>query len=84
MLLHHIRLQPDTHGVGLHTRALHITHTLNTLQSRNDIDVGIVRQELVIVTTVRGQGIHDHLRRLTFHHRHTHTRYLGRQQGLSL
>ena len=84
VLLHHLGLQPNTHGVGLQTWRLNVTHTLNTLDSRNNIDVVIVRQELVVVTTVTGQRKHQHLGGLTLLHRHTDTGHLGRQQGLSL
>ena len=84
VLLHHVGLQPDTHRVGLQTRRLHVTNTLNTLDGRDDVDVVVVRQELVVVATVRGQREHQHLRRLALRHRHTDARHLGRQQGLGL
>ena len=49
VLLHLVRLQPDTHGVGLHTRAHHITHTGDTLHRRDDVDIRVVGQELVVI-----------------------------------
>ena len=62
MLLHHVGLEPHTHGVGLHTRRLNVAYTFNTFQCRYDIDIGIVGDELVVVATVgRHQGIHEHL-----------------------
>ena len=84
ILLHHFRLQPDAHRVGLHTRALHVAHTLNTLDGGDDVDVVIVGQELIVVTAIAGEGEHHHLRRLTLHHRHTDASNLSRQQSLGL
>ena len=59
MLLHLVRLQPYTHGVGLHTGRLNITHAIDTLEGRNDVDVGIVGQEDVVVASVLG-GKREH------------------------
>ena len=84
VLLHHVGLQPDAHRVGLHTGALHVAHALDTLDGRNNIDIVIVRQELVVVAPVAGQGEHHHLRGLALHHRHADARHLGRQQRLCL
>ena len=84
VLLHHVGLQPDAHGVGLHTWRLHVAHTLNTLDGRNDIDIVIVGEELVVVASVAGEGEHHHLRGLALHDRHTNLSHLSRQQGLSL
>ena len=84
MLLHHVRLQPDAHGVGLRAEARGITHTLDTLQGWNQVDGVIVGQELIVVAAVRGQRVHENLRRLALHHAHTDLVYLGREQGLSL
>ena len=80
VLLHLIRLEPYTHRVSLHTRAHHITDTLDTFQGRHDVDFVVVCDELVIVTSIRrDEGVHDNLRRLAFVNRHTHTGNLGRQ-----
>ena len=77
MLLHHIGLQPHTHGVGFHTRRLHIADTLHTFQRRNDVDVSIVGDELVIVAAIgRHQCIHENLRVLTLLYLHTNLSYL--------
>ena len=84
VLLHHVRFQPDTHRVSLQTRRHHITHTLNTLDGWNDIDIGVVRQELVVIATIGGQRVHDDLRRLSLRYRDTDLVYLGRQQGTGL
>ena len=85
VLLHLLRLQPDAHGISLHTRCLHITDSADTLQHRHDVDVVIVRQELVVISTVvRRQRVHDHIGGLSFRYRHTHSRHLCRQQCLCL
>ena len=85
VLLHHIGLQPYTHGVCFQTWAHHVAHTFDTLQGRNDVDVGIVGEELVVVLSVLGgQRVHDNLRSLSLHHCHADARYLGRQQCQSL
>ena len=84
VLFHHLRLQPDAHRVGLHARRHHVAHALYTLDGRNDVDVRIVGQELVVVASVARQGEHHHLRGLTLHHRDTNLRHLSGQQGLSL
>ena len=84
VLLHHVGFQPDAHGVGLQTGRLHVADTLNTLDGRDDVDVVIVGQELVVVATVTGQREHQHLRGLTLLHGDTDARHLGRQQGLGL
>ena len=84
VLLHHVGFQPDAHRVGLQTGALYVAHTLNTLDGRNNVDVVVVGQELIVVATVGGQREHEHLRGLTLHDRHTDARYFGREQGLCL
>ena len=61
MLLHHVRIEPYTHGIGLRAEAGSIAHTLDTLQGRYQVNGIIVGQELVIVTTIRGQRIHKNL-----------------------
>ena len=84
VLLHDVGLQPDTHRVGLHTRRLHIAHTLDTLDSGYNINIIIVREELVVISAVGGQCEHKHLRGLTLHHRHTNLRDFSRQERLRL
>jgi hypothetical protein len=51
VLLHSIRFQPDTHRIGLGTHGLGTTYTLYTLDGRDNIDICVVRQELLIILT---------------------------------
>ena len=39
VLLHHLRFQPYSHGVCLHTWALYVADALNTLNGGDDVDV---------------------------------------------
>ena len=84
VLLHHVGLQPDAHGVGLQAGALHVAHALYALDGRHHVDVVVVGEELVVVASVRRQGEHDDLRRLALHHGHADARHLGGQQCLCL
>ena len=84
-LLHLLWLQPDTHRVVTGRRALHITHTIDTLQLRNDVDQGVVGNKLVVVTAiVCSQSEHDYVGTLTLGYGDTHPGNLGRQQRLRL
>ena len=84
-LLHLLWLQPDTHRVVTGRRALHITHTIDTLQLRNDVDQGVVGNKLVVVTAiVCSQSEHDDVGTLTLGNGDTHPGNLGRQQRLRL
>ena len=80
VLLHHVGLQPDTHRISLYTRALHVAHTLDTLDGWDNINIAVVGEELVVIASVGGQGEHHHLRRLALHDRDTDTCHLGRQK----
>ena len=84
-LLHLLWLQPDTHRVVTGRRALHITHTIDTLQLRNDVDQGVVGNKLVVVTAiVCSQSEHDDVGTLSLGYGDTHPGNLGRQQRLRL
>ena len=85
VLFHYLRFQPDTHGVGFHTWRRHIADALDTFQGRDDVDIGVVGEELVIIASVFGsEGIHDDLRCLPFHDLHTGSRHFCGQQRLCL
>jgi len=83
VLCHHIRFQPDTHGVVL-TEHGSITHTVYTLYFRNKVDVGIVLKEfdVVLVFLIVNGEYHQH-GCLSLLRSHTDFGYLGRQQTLS-
>ena len=73
------------HRVVTGRRALHITHTIDTLQLRNDVDQGVVGNKLVVVTAiVCSQSEHDDVGTLTLGYGDTHPGNLGRQQRLRL
>ena len=84
ILRHHIRFQPDTHGV-VGTHHIGITHTAYTLDFRNQVDTCVVFEELdvVFVFLIIDRENHQH-RGLTLHGGHTDLRYFSRQQTLSL
>ena len=64
---------------------MHITHTIDTLQLRNDVDQGIVGNKLVVVTAiVCSQSEHDDVGTLSLGNGDTHLGNLGRQQRLRL
>ena len=85
VVLHLHRVEPETHRIRLQSHGLTLTHTLYTLDGRDDVDVGIVAEELVVVLLrITGDGEYEHGTALTLHHLHTGTRHLGRQQGRSL
>ncbi len=85
VLLHLVRLEPDTHRIAGSRRRADITHTVDTLEQRHDVDVVVVGHELVVVTSVvRGEGIHHHVRGLTLRHCDTYLGDLSREQCLSL
>ena len=80
VLCHHVRLHPDTQGVGV-TQTHHITHTSDTHQSWLDIDINIVRDEVIVVLTVdtpNGTYLQDVT--LLLHHLYTDLCHIGRQQ----
>ena len=85
ILLHFVGLQPYTHGVGLHTRRHHATHTVDTLDGGNDVDIVVVGQELIVISSVlRGEGKHDDVRSLLLGDGHTHLGHFGGQECLCL
>ena len=51
VLCHHIGLQPDTKGIGI-TETLYVTHTIDTHQTRLDIDIDVVRDKVLVVFAV--------------------------------
>ena len=82
VLCHHIRLQPDTQSIGV-TQALNVTHTGDTHQFRLDVDVDIVRHEVLVVlavSTLHGKNAQNVV--LSLLHLHTDLGHIGRQQGL--
>ncbi|CDD83469.1 unknown [Bacteroides sp. CAG:462] len=84
ILSHHIRFQPNTHGV-VGTHRIGITDTVHTFDFRNQVDTGIVLQELNVVFVLLVIKREDHQHGcLALHCRHTHLSYLGRQESLSL
>ena len=62
ILLHLVGLKPYTHRIGLHTRRHHSTHTVDTLDGRDDVDVVVVGEELVVISSIlRCEGKHDNV-----------------------
>ena len=83
VLRHYIRLQPDTHRVVL-THHTGITHTLYTLDFRNQVDFRVVFNELdVVFVFFIVQRENQQHGVLTFLGSHTDLGYFGRQQTLS-
>ena len=82
ILSHHVRLQPDTHGV-VSTQHHCITYTGHTFYFRNKVDVGIVFEEfdVVLVRLIINREYHQH-GSLSLLCRHTYLGYFGRQQTL--
>ena len=85
VVLHLHRVEPDADCVVGRGRALHVTHTVDTLQCRRDVDVVVVVEELrVVASVVRGQRVHDDVGALSLRNRHTRFGHLCREQSLSL
>ena len=80
VVLHACRVEPQTHGVGFQTDRLAVADTLHTLYGRDDVDVGIVGEEFLIVASVAGQCHDQHVRRLSFLHGDTLFGHFGREQ----
>ena len=80
---HHIRLQPNTHGV-IRTQHVRITYTMYTLHFRNQVNLRVILQKLRVITIVLGKyRKYQQHRVLALLGSHTNLRYLGRQQTLS-
>ena len=82
-MCHHVGLQPDAQSIGV-TKAQHITHTGNTHQARFDIDINVVRHEVLVIFTVGtlyGKDLQNVV--LTFFHLYADLSDIGGQQCLS-
>ena len=84
VLRHHVRLQPDTQGVGV-TQIDHLAHTRDTHHTGLDIDVYIVGYKIGVVPAV-GRLESSDLQNTVLHlgHRHTGLKDCGWQERLCL
>ena len=80
VVCHGCRIEPDTHTV-LVGKEYHATYSLDTLQLRFEVNLGVVGQELVVVTALRSGMKVDYLNHtvLTLDDRHSDTGHFGRQ-----
>ena len=82
ILRHHVGFHPDAHRIG--AAQLHdVAHALQALHLRDDVDVEVVRDEVLVVLSVgAGQGVDLQEGRLALHGLYAHSRDLGGQQAL--
>ena len=80
VVCHGCRIEPDTHTV-LVGKEYHTTYPLDTLQLRFQVNLGVVGQELVVVTAFRSRMKVDYLNHtvLTLDDRYPDTGYFSRQ-----
>ena len=83
VLRHHVGLEPDAHAVRV-AHLHHVAHALDTLDLRDDVDVKVIREEMLVILPVRTrQGVDLEEARLSLLCAHADARHLGREQPLS-
>ena len=76
---HLIGVEPQTHGVGGLAEGIGRAHTLHALHRGDDVDVGVVGQELRVVASVRAaEGVDEQHAGLALLRRHPYTYDVGR------
>ncbi len=84
VVLHLDWVEPNTHSIVLIANSRTLTHAVHTLDGRHEVDIGIVVEELVIVSLISLERHKQHSGRLPFEHHHAGLRHLRREQRLGL
>ena len=77
-MCHFLGLHPDTEAVRI-AQQLHIAYSLNTFDLRDDVNIQIVGQKVLVVASVRtDEAVDLQVTVLSFHGAYTDGRYFGR------
>ena len=64
-------VDPNAHGIFASAHDLHLAHAIYLRESVAEVDVGIVRQEAIIVAPVATEGIDHQKTRIALLHHNT-------------
>ena len=59
VVFEHVGAEPDAHGVLPGAHDAHLSHAVDLEQFVLEVDVGVVREELVVVAAVAVEGVHE-------------------------